>query len=164
MSRHEPLGRRTRLKRVLLALAFLLAALLAWVAFDLYAPRRTSLRDFDPDEVARLETAMWRSYYSRERLRLFRQLAELMRTQYRMPFWRSNAAAFRAAQCRLRLQGRSLAAPTTSGRSQTSSSSTAPSALSYRPSTASTRCCQSDVVLADSSPTPRPRPSATRLP
>ena len=98
MSRHEPLGRRTRLKRALLALAFLLAALLAWVAFDLYAPRRTSLRDFDPDEVARLETAMWRAYYSRERLRLFRQLAELMRTQYRMPFWRSNAAALDAAQ------------------------------------------------------------------
>ena len=98
MSRHEPLGRRSRFKRVLLALAALLAALAAWVAFDLYAPRRTSLRRFDPDEVARLETAMWRSYYSRERLRLFRQLAELMRTQYRMPFWRSNAVAYRAAK------------------------------------------------------------------
>lgn len=98
MSRNEPLGRKSRLKRALLAFAFLLAALAAWVAFDFYSPRRTSLRDFDPDEVARLETAMWRSYYSRERLRLFLQLAELMRTQYRMPFWRSNAAAFRAAK------------------------------------------------------------------
>ena len=98
MSRNEPLGRKSRMKRALLALAALLAALLAWVAFDLNAPRRTSLRDFDPDEVARLETAMWRSYYERERLRLFRQLAGLMRTQYRMPFWRSNATAFRAAK------------------------------------------------------------------
>jgi len=86
------------LKRVLLALAAVVVALSAWVAFDLYAPRRTSLRDFDPDEVARLETAMWRSYYERERLRLFRQLAELMRTQYRMPFWRSNRTALSAAR------------------------------------------------------------------
>jgi hypothetical protein len=75
----------------------LIVALLAWVAYDLYTPRRTSLRDFDADEVARLDTAMWRSYYSRERLRLFGQLAELLRTQYRLPFWRSNAVAYRAA-------------------------------------------------------------------
>ena len=53
MSRNEPLGRRSRTRRVVLALAVVLAALAAWVAFDLYAPRRTSLRDFDPDEVAR---------------------------------------------------------------------------------------------------------------
>ncbi len=78
--------------------AALVLALAAWVAFDLYAPRTTSLREFDADEVARLETAMWRSYYSRERLRLFAQLAELLRTQYRLPFWRSNAVAYRAAR------------------------------------------------------------------
>ncbi|HEX8473016.1 MAG TPA: hypothetical protein VF666_03210 [Pyrinomonadaceae bacterium] len=84
-------------KRRWMALA-LLVALFAWVAFDLYAPRRTSLRDFNPDEVARLETAMWRSYYGRERLKLFLQLAELLRTQYRLRFWRSNVTAFRAAR------------------------------------------------------------------
>jgi hypothetical protein len=56
------------------------------------------MRDFDPEEVARLETAMWRSYYGRERARLFAQLAELLRTQYRLPFWRSNAVAYRAAK------------------------------------------------------------------
>ena len=78
--------------------AVLVIVLLAWAAFDLYAPRRTSMRDFDADEVARLETAMWRSYYSRQRARLFRQLSELLRTQYRMPLWRSNAVAFRAAK------------------------------------------------------------------
>jgi hypothetical protein len=78
--------------------AVLFAALLAWVAFDLYAPRRTSLRDFDADEVARLETAMWRSYYSRRRVKLFRELSELLRTQYRLPLLRSNAVAYRAAR------------------------------------------------------------------
>jgi hypothetical protein len=91
--------RRRRRGRRFLAVAGALALLLAaWVAFDLYAPRRTSLREFDPEEVARLETAMWRSYYSRQRLKLFRELAEMLRTQYRLPFWRSNAVAYRAAR------------------------------------------------------------------
>jgi hypothetical protein len=90
--------RRRRLRRLLLAVAALAALLAAWVAFDLHRPAGTSLREFDPDEVARLETAMWRSYYSRERVKLFGQLAELLRTQYRLPFWRSNAVAYRAAK------------------------------------------------------------------
>ncbi len=42
------------------------------------------MREFDPDEVARLETAMWRSYYEKQRVSLFNQLAELLRTQYHM--------------------------------------------------------------------------------
>ena len=90
--------RRRRLRRALAVGAALALLLAAWVVFDLYAPRRTSLRDFDADEVARQETAMWRSYYGRQRLRLFAQLAELLRTQYRLPFWRSNAVAYRAAK------------------------------------------------------------------
>jgi hypothetical protein len=76
----------------------LILLLAAWVAYDLNSSRRTSLRDFDADEVARLDTAMWRSYYSRQRARLFAQLTELLRTQYRLPFWRSNAVAYRAAK------------------------------------------------------------------
>jgi hypothetical protein len=90
--------RRGRLKRVLSYGAALILLLAAWVAYDIYSPRSTSLRDFDPDEVARLDTAMWRSYYSRQRLRLFAQACELLRTQYRLPFWRSNAVAYRAAK------------------------------------------------------------------
>ena len=78
--------------------AVLIVVLLAWAAYDLYAPRRTSLREFDADEVARLETAMWRSYYSRQRLKLFGELAGLLRTQYRLPLLRSNAVAYRAAK------------------------------------------------------------------
>ena len=78
--------------------AVLVIVLLAWAAYDLYAPRRTSLREFDADEVARLETAMWRSYYSRQRVKLFGEAAELLRTQYRLPLLRSNAVAYRAAK------------------------------------------------------------------
>jgi hypothetical protein len=93
-----PRRRRLRLRLFLKITAALILLLAAWVAYDLNATRRTSLREFDADEVARLETDMWRSYYGRERLRLFRQLAELLRTQYRMPFWRSNAVAYQAAR------------------------------------------------------------------
>ena len=44
--------------------AALMLVLLAWAALDLYAPRRTSMREFDADEIARLETAMWRSLHA----------------------------------------------------------------------------------------------------
>src|ERR1043166_7243419 len=95
---NEPVRPRRRLRRALAVAAVAALALVAWVAYDLYAPRHTSLRDFDPDEIARLETEMWRSYYSRERMRLFTQMSELLRTQYRLPLWRSNAVAYRAAK------------------------------------------------------------------
>ncbi len=73
-------------------------ALVVWALIDLYGPRRTDIRRFDADEVARMETAMWRSYYSRERFLLFRQLAELLRTQYQLPYLRSNLTAYRGAK------------------------------------------------------------------
>ena len=88
----SPKRRRGRL----VALAAV-SAVIAYGAYDLYAPRHTDLREFDPDEVARLETAMWRSYYDRKRARLFLELAELLREQYRLPLLRSNAVAYRAA-------------------------------------------------------------------
>lgn len=75
-----------------------LVAVLAWAVYDLYTPRQSKLREFDPNEVARIETAMWRSYYDKERLALFTQLAELMRSQYRMTLLRSNEAAYQAAK------------------------------------------------------------------
>ena len=72
--------------------------ILAWIGFDVYGPRSSSLRNFDPNEVARLETAMWRSYYDKREVLLFRQLAELMRTQYNLPLIRSNTVAYQAAR------------------------------------------------------------------
>lgn len=65
---------------------------------DLYGPHQTKMREFDPNEVARLETGMWRSYYAKERAKLFSQLAELMRSQYHLPFATSNAVAYQAAK------------------------------------------------------------------
>lgn len=86
------------LRRTLLALAVLVAALAAWIALDLLRPHTTDMRRFDPDEVARLDTEMWRSYYSRERVKLFRQLGRLLRRQYGFSFWRSQRVAYRAAR------------------------------------------------------------------
>lgn len=76
----------------------LVAAVVAYALVDLYGPRQTNIRQFDPDEVARLDTAMWKSYYGRERLRLFLELGEVLRSQYRLPFVRSNAVAVKAAK------------------------------------------------------------------
>jgi hypothetical protein len=89
---------KSRFRKILLSLVVVIAIISVSIAIDLFGPRSTSLRQFDPNEVARLETAMWRSYYDKERVLLFRQLAELMRTQYRLPFFRSNVVAFQAAK------------------------------------------------------------------
>lgn len=94
-------GKR-KLRRGLMLFA---GALLAWPALDLYAPRQTDIRRFDPIEVARLETAMWRSYYERRRLRLFAQMAELLRAQYRLPLLRSNVVAYQAARAAFVFKG-----------------------------------------------------------
>ena len=89
-------SRRTR-KIVVRVMVLVLALLAGGVLYDLYFPRTTHMREFDPDEVARLETAMWRSYYDQQRLRLFNELSELLRTQYHMPLIRSNHVAYYAA-------------------------------------------------------------------
>jgi len=92
--RHQSSRKRRALK--LFVLIFLLVAV--WAVYDLYAPRTAHLREFDGNEVASLETAMWRSYYEKRRFSLFTELGELLRTQYHMPFFRSNLVAFYAAK------------------------------------------------------------------
>lgn len=75
-----------------------LAALLLAAALDLYYPVSTDLRAFEAEEVARLDTIMWRSYYDRQPVRLFLQLAELLRVQFNLPWLRSHVVAFHAAK------------------------------------------------------------------
>jgi hypothetical protein len=87
--------KRLKIRWVLLAVV---VALAIWTLIDLYAPRSAKMRRFDADEVARLETAMWRSYYQKERVKLFNELSELLRTQYNLPLIRSNAVAFQASK------------------------------------------------------------------
>jgi hypothetical protein len=69
-----------------------------WAAVELARPRRADIRVFDPDEVARLETAMWRSYYDRRRLPLFGQLVSLLQGQFHLQPLRAVAMAGLAAR------------------------------------------------------------------
>jgi hypothetical protein len=86
------------MKRIVFrSIAIVLVLLVGAVLYDLYYPRTAKMREFDPNEVARLETAMWRSYYDKKQVQLFNQLSELLRTQYHMPLIRSNQVAYYAA-------------------------------------------------------------------
>lgn len=88
---------RLKIKKIVFRSVLLIAVVLvAGVLYDLYFPRTAKMREFDADEVARLETAMWRSYYDKKQLQLFNQLSELLRTQYHMPLVRSNQVAYYA--------------------------------------------------------------------
>jgi hypothetical protein len=80
------------------ALAVAAVMLTIWVAHDFTRKVRHDLREFDVDEVARIETAMWRSYYEHHRVRLFAELTTLLREQFDLPFWRSCRAAYYAAR------------------------------------------------------------------
>ncbi|MDX2032460.1 MAG: hypothetical protein SF339_17425 [Blastocatellia bacterium] len=80
------------------ALFFVALLVGAWMIYENFTGRASHMRDFDPKQVASLETEMWRSYYDRERVKLFNQLAELMRTQYHMSFTKSNSVAYQAAR------------------------------------------------------------------
>ena len=46
-------------------------------------------RDFDPDELARLETRMWKAYYRRQPLRLFLLLVRALRAQAQVSWLRA---------------------------------------------------------------------------
>jgi hypothetical protein len=82
---------------ILRSLLVILMLLVGAVLLDLYYPRTAHLREFDPDEVARLETAMWRSYYEKKRARLFNEMTELLRSQYHMTPVKSNLVGYYAA-------------------------------------------------------------------
>jgi len=50
-------------------------------------------RDFDPDELARLETRMWKAYYRRQPLRLFALLVQALRAQAQVSWPRALRAS-----------------------------------------------------------------------
>src|ERR1044071_4705941 len=89
---------RRKRSKIKWAVLSIIALVVVYSLYDLYGPRATKLRRFDADEVARLETAMWRSYYDRKQVKLFNELSELLRTQYNLPYIRSNAVAYQAAR------------------------------------------------------------------
>jgi len=82
----------------LIGIGTVVVLLSGWMIHDLTSTERHSLRRFDPHEVARLETDMWRSYYDRRRVSLAEELVELLRQQYHLPFWKSVVGAVHAAR------------------------------------------------------------------
>jgi hypothetical protein len=80
--------------------AILLILALAIGAAGIYLcwPRKADLRAFDPAEMARLETAMWRDYYEKHYPRLFYHLYGLSRTQFGFSPLNSFRIALSAAQ------------------------------------------------------------------
>jgi hypothetical protein len=94
MSSQTP-GRKRKI--VIRVIVIVLVVLICGAHYDLYYPLTTKMREFNPDEVARLETAMWRSYYEKQRLQLFNELAELLRSQYGMSQLKSNQVAYYGA-------------------------------------------------------------------
>jgi hypothetical protein len=68
------------LRRVLVAFLVVASFGLAYVLTPPRGPR--SLREFDADRLASLETRMWQAYYAKERGRLFGLLVTLLHEQY----------------------------------------------------------------------------------
>jgi len=88
----------TKLSKIALIFGLSAVGMAIWIALDLQRHVSSDLRAFDPEQVARLDTDMWRSYYDRERLKLFYQLVVLLRQQYHMTTTRSYVVAFHAAK------------------------------------------------------------------
>ncbi|MFC5519369.1 hypothetical protein [Polaromonas jejuensis] len=82
------------MRRVTLAI---LAICLVYASVDFFWPLHRDLRQFDPVALGKLETTMWQSYYGRQRVALFAELAEMLRTQYQFPLLRSYLGAYHGA-------------------------------------------------------------------
>jgi hypothetical protein len=80
------------------AILLILVSAIGAAGIYLCWPRKADLRAFDPAEMARLETAMWRDYYEKHYPRLFYHLYELSRTQFGFSPLDSFRIALSAAQ------------------------------------------------------------------
>lgn len=82
------------LRKIALGVAMSLALVAAYAV----VPRQADLRAFDPAEMARLETAMWRNYYDKRYAALFYHLYRSIRTQFGFSPLKSLHIAFSAAE------------------------------------------------------------------
>ncbi|MFT0171128.1 hypothetical protein ACLKMY_19270 [Paraburkholderia mimosarum] len=75
----------------------LLVVLIGYAAADLFLPLHRDLSRFDPIATGTLETKVWHSYYDRQHVALFLELAQILRTQYHFPWLRSYVGAYYGA-------------------------------------------------------------------
>jgi hypothetical protein len=87
-------------RRLSLGRKVMLGTVAAAVLVAAYAgiPRHADLRAFDPAEMARLETAMWRDYYDKRYAALFYHLYASTRTQFGFSPFTSLHIALSAAE------------------------------------------------------------------
>ena len=64
-----------------------------------------SIRHFDPDRMAALETDMWQAYYLHQNIRLFRGLLTLLHEQYRYSWAKAATAGFHFARAAATFSG-----------------------------------------------------------
>jgi hypothetical protein len=76
----------------------LFTVVVVYIGVDLFWTFHRDLRQFDPVAMGRLETAMWRSYDDQKPVKLFFELAEMLRSQYQFPYFRSLLGAYYAAK------------------------------------------------------------------
>jgi hypothetical protein len=93
MNRARP---RRRSARVLVVAAMVAAFALTFALTPPRGPR--SLRQFDADRLALLETRMWQAYYGKERARLFGLLVTLLHEQYHYPWATAALEGFHLAR------------------------------------------------------------------
>jgi hypothetical protein len=87
---------RTFTRRLAVVLLVLASFGLALALTPPRGPR--SLREFDADRLAALETRMWRAYYGKERARLFGLLVSMLREQYHYSWAAATVQAFHLAR------------------------------------------------------------------
>ena len=88
------MNRRTVSRRFGFGVALVLGVTVACACW----PRTADLRCFEPAEIARLETAMWRDYYEKRYGALFYHLCALSRTQFGFSPFDSLRITWAAAQ------------------------------------------------------------------
>lgn len=74
---------------------------LVWIAADVYGPWYSDLKKFDAVASARIETNMWRAYYEKRPMDLFKGLVEMLRTQNGFPLFRAAIGAYWAGKAAL---------------------------------------------------------------
>jgi hypothetical protein len=82
--------------RVILTIVVLAAIYWAVAVRAPSGPR--SLRVFDADRLAALETEMWQAYYAKEKAHLFRLLVTMLREQYHYSWQKATVAGYHFAK------------------------------------------------------------------
>jgi hypothetical protein len=97
VAKQQPIKARPPVSRARRIFGLVLSVALLGAAYFSY-PRQADLTSFDAGAMARLETAMWRDYYEKRYVALFRDLYDVGRNEYGFSPLDSVELAFTAAR------------------------------------------------------------------